>query len=67
MRIYILRASPSAAGPLAVTDEKGIAFSGEFDIPLRLVDSANIDCGHQGLKDRKHETSFAVVVLDYSM
>ena len=35
--------------------------------PPCLVDLANIDSGHQGLKHRKNETSFAVVVLDYSL
>ena len=32
-----------------------------------LVDSANIDCGHQWLKDRKRVTSFAVFFLDYRL
>ena len=43
------------------------ALNAPVPLPPCLVDAANIDSGHQGLKDCKNETSFAVVVLDYSL
>ena len=36
-RRRILRASPSAAGPLTVTDAEGKAFSGAFEVSLKCI------------------------------